>query len=219
MSTLWPWLAVAGAGALHGLNPCTGWIFAAAWGWRSRDRMRTLRALVPLALGHAVSVALVAGAVALGVGMDDITWKTAAGVLLAMLVWVTARRLSGRKNKLVRRPATHAGLALWSCMMSTLHGAGLMLVPALVPLCLSNSPAREITASGSLLLALAAVSVHMAAMLAVTGVAGVIASGLFRRADTHTEIGARFLRLPIKLTRQGRSGNQQGYRSQHADNC
>jgi hypothetical protein len=54
-------------------------------------------------------------------------------------------------------------------MMCTLHGAGLMLVPALIPLCLAGSPAREITASGSLLLALAAVGVHMAAMLAVTG--------------------------------------------------
>jgi hypothetical protein len=51
---------------------------------------------------------------------------------------------------------------------ATLHGSGLMLVPALLPLCLSASPAREITASGSLALALAAVAVHMAAMLAVT---------------------------------------------------
>lgn len=44
-----------------------------------------------------------------------------------------------------------------------------MLVPALLPFCLSDDPAREITASGSMLLALAAVGVHMAAMLAVTG--------------------------------------------------
>ncbi|WP_232511793.1 hypothetical protein [Herbaspirillum sp. meg3] len=219
MSTLWPWLAVAGAGALHGLNPCTGWMFAAAWGWRSRNRMQTLRALLPIAAGHAASVALVAGAVAFGVGMDGVTWKIAAGVLLAMLILVSAHRLSGRKDMQSRTPATHAGLAFWSCMMSTLHGAGLMLVPALVPLCLSNSPAREITASGSLLLALAAVIVHMAAMLAVTGVAGLIAAGVCRRADIDTEINARFLRLPIKLTRQVRSGNPLGYRSQRADNC
>jgi len=223
MSTLWPWLAVAGAGALHGLNPCTGWMFAAAGGWRSRERMRTLRVLMPIAAGHAASVALVAGAVALGVGMDGVTWKIAAGVLPAMLVLIAVHQLSGRKDKQGRTPATHAGLMLWSCMMSTLHGAGLTLVPALVPLCLSNSPAREITASGSLLLALAAVIVHMAAMLAVTGVAGLIAAGVCRRADVDTEIGARFLKqkiqLTTKLTKQVRSGNQQGYRSQHADNC
>ena len=65
--------------------------------------------------------------------------------------------------------AGHAGIALWSCLMATAHGAGMMLVPALVPLCMSDTPAREITASGSLPLALAAVGVHMAAMLVTTG--------------------------------------------------
>ena len=37
---LWPWLAVAGVGALHGLNPANGWMFAAAWGVHSRDGRR-----------------------------------------------------------------------------------------------------------------------------------------------------------------------------------
>ena len=66
MASFWPWLAVAGVGALHGLNPATGWMFAAAWGVRSRDRAQALRALMPIAVGHATSVALVAAAVALG---------------------------------------------------------------------------------------------------------------------------------------------------------
>ena len=66
MASLWPWLAVAGLGALHGLNPANGWMFAAAWGVRSRDRSQALRALMPLAVGHAASVALVAAAVAVG---------------------------------------------------------------------------------------------------------------------------------------------------------
>jgi hypothetical protein len=65
----------------------------------------------------------------------------------------------------VQAPVGHAGLALWSFMMSTAHGAGLMLVPALIPLCIGNAPAREITASGSLMLALAAIGVHIGAML------------------------------------------------------
>jgi hypothetical protein len=66
-------------------------------------------------------------------------------------------------------PAGPAGLALSSFLASSVHGTGLMLVPALVPLCLGNSAARQLTASGSLLRALAAVGVHLAAMLAVTG--------------------------------------------------
>jgi hypothetical protein len=59
--------------------------------------------------------------------------------------------------------------------MSTAHGAGLMLVPAMFALCVGNAATREITASGSLMQALAVVAVHTAAMLAVTGV---IATGV-----------------------------------------
>ncbi|RZL89249.1 MAG: hypothetical protein EOP82_20365 [Variovorax sp.] len=81
--------------------------------------------------------------------------------------------------------AGHAGLALWSFLMATAHGAGLMLVPALVPLCFAGDPAREITASGSLVLALAAVGVHTAAMLATTGV---IATGVCRGIAMHPRL-------------------------------
>ncbi|MGL1636498.1 hypothetical protein ACSTI0_00395, partial [Vibrio parahaemolyticus] len=73
----------------------------------------------------------------------------------------------------MRRPAPRrwAGLALWSFSVASAHGSGLMLLPALLPLCLSGSPARAITASGSLALALAAVGLHLAAMLATTALA------------------------------------------------
>ena len=184
MSSLWPWLAVAGAGALHGLNPATGWMLAAAWGVQSRNRAQALRALVPIAVGHAASVALVAAVVVFGLSMDRVVLQALAG---GLLVVVAVYQLSGRRTRRARTPGGHAGLALWSFMMSTAHGAGLMLVPALIPLCMGDAPAREITTSGSLLLALAAVGVHTAAMLAVTGV---IATGVCCGFDT----GAGLLR-------------------------
>jgi hypothetical protein len=77
-------------------------------------------------------------------------------------------------------------------MMSTAHGAGLMLVPVLMPLCTGNAATREITASGSLALALAAVGVHTAAMLAVTGV---IAIGVCRGFDSGASLLRRFSTL------------------------
>jgi len=178
MASLWPWLAVAGLGAVHGLNPASGWIFAAALGVRSRDRAQALRALLPIAAGHAASVVLVAaavaGAAALGASLDVSVLQVMAAGLLAI---VAIRYLSGRAALRSHPKAGRAGLALWSFIMSTAHGAGLMLVPALVPLCMGDPSVRQITASGSLLLALAAVGVHTAAMLAVTGV---IASGVCR---------------------------------------
>lgn len=153
----WPWIALASAGALHGLNPATGWGLAAC----SRDARR---ALLPIALGHAAAVGGVAVLIALGGAMG--AGQLACGLLLLLA-------LALRRAK--------AGLALWSCLVASAHGSGLMLVPALVPLCLSASPAREITASGSLALALAAVAVHMVAMMAVTAILALGGRAAWRR--------------------------------------
>ncbi|MDW5443431.1 hypothetical protein [Polaromonas sp. SM01] len=177
MASLWPWLAVAGIGALHGLNPATGWMLAAAWGVHARDRSQALRALVPIAVGHAASVALVATAVVFGLTMNRLLLQALAGGLLAVVAMV---HLWGRSATRARVPAGHTGLVLWSFMMSTAHGAGLMLVPALIPLCMGDVPTREISTSGSLTLALSAVGVHTAAMLAVTGV---VATGVCQGFD------------------------------------
>lgn len=173
MTTWWPWLAVAGLGALHGLSPANGWMFAAACGVSARDGAAARRALLPIALGHGVSIAIVAFAVTQGVLMDRALAQWLAGALLIGVAayrllrgaWprVPAARIGGGE------PANHAGIAAWSCLMATAHGAGLMLVPAMGAICLSDTPAREITASGSAMLALAAVVVHLAAMLVTMG--------------------------------------------------
>ncbi|HEY5804245.1 MAG TPA: hypothetical protein VIT90_11180 [Lysobacter sp.] len=182
METLLPWLAVAGLGALHGLSPASGWMFAAERGVRSRDEAQALRALAPMAIGHATSVAIVVIAVAQGVLMDRTRVQGLAGALLVGVAAWRWLRGGHRPDAGVSARAGHAGIAIWSCLMSTAHGAGLMLVPALVPLCMSDSPAREITASGSVVLAVAAIGVHMAAMLVTTGA---IASGICRGVARH----------------------------------
>ena len=111
MASLWPWLAVAGVGALHGLNPASGWMWAAAWGLRSRDSAQPLRALVPIAVGHLASIALVAGAVFSGFAVNRGLLQALAGGLGVLAVLM---HLSGRTPEVVRAPAGHAGLALWS---------------------------------------------------------------------------------------------------------
>ena len=141
------------------------------------------QALLAIAIGHAASIALVAWAVAQGMAMDRSLVRGLAG---ALLVGAAAYRGLCR----ARPPASvgmqaHAGIALWSFLMATAHGAGLMLVPAFVPLCLADTPARDITASGSLVLALAVVGVHTAAMLATTGV---IAAGVCRGVALHPRL-------------------------------
>jgi hypothetical protein len=169
MNAAWPWLAVAGIGALHGLNPATGWAFVAA---------RGVRGLAPVALGHAASVALIALLAALGLVAQRGVLPWIAG---GLAVFVAAVHVSGHLPQRLHAAATQAGVTLWSAAMGLLHGAGTMLVPALMPLCVSGSPAREITASGSMALALAAVSLHMAAMLASASTAAALARRVWRR--------------------------------------
>jgi hypothetical protein len=196
MASLWPWLVIAAVGGLHGLNPATGWMLAAGWGVRSHDRSLALRALVPIAVGHAASVGLVAGAVAYGLSMDRTLLQASAGGLLAVAAFA---HLWGRVPKALHAPAGHAGLALWSFMMSTAHGAGLMLVPALIPLCIGDATGRKVSGSGSLLLALAAVGVHTAAMLVITGL---VAAGACRGFDA----GAQWIRrIRRRRTPSGRA--------------
>jgi hypothetical protein len=186
MATLWPWLAVAGLGALHGLSPANGWMFAAACGVQARDGAQARRALLPIALGHAVSVGVVAWAFALGMSAQRAQVQGVAGGLLLGVAAYRWLRGPGRPSATPKGlRAGHAGIALWSFLMACAHGSGLMLVPALMPLCLADNPAREITASGSLLLALAAVGVHTAAMLATTGV---IATGVYRGLAMHPRL-------------------------------
>lgn len=162
MDSLWPWLAIAGLGALHGLSPTGGWVLAAAWGLRSGNQGQAMRALLPIAAGHTASLGLVCAAVVWGLSMDRMGLQLLAGGLLAL---VAAAHLCSRLPRAVRTHAGHAGLALGAFVLSTLHGAGLMLVPAMAPLCLGDAPAGN----GPLVTALAAVALHTAAMLAVTG--------------------------------------------------
>jgi hypothetical protein len=195
MASWWPWLAVAGVGALHGLNPATGWPLAAAMGVRSRDRARAAWAMVPIAVGHAASVFLVVMAVLLGVAMDRSVLQAIAGGLVAAVAIV---QLCDRVRCRRRAPAGHAALALWSFMVSTAHGAGVMLVPALIPLCAAGGQNPLIAASNPLATALAAVGVHAAAMLAVTGA---VAIGVCRGVDAGAGIARRLLgRAPRPAT-------------------
>jgi len=163
---LWPWLALVGLGVFHGINPAMGWLFAVALGLHRRSRRIVLLSWIPIAIGHAGAVALVLFVVlALGLVVDSATLSRAAAAML--LGWALWHAVRGHRQRLrVGMQTGLAGLALWSFLMSSAHGAGLMLIPVLLPLCLSGSPSGQLTASGSLPVALAALGVHTAAMLA-----------------------------------------------------
>jgi hypothetical protein len=174
VSALWPWLALAGLGAFHGLNPAMGWLFAVALGMHRHSRAVVLEALIPIAIGHALAILAVALAVVLlGLVVDQRLIRIAAGILL--IGWAAYHTLYGARHRVrFGMQVGMLGLGAWSFLMASAHGAGLMLVPALIPLCLAASPAQELSAAGSIPIALAAVGVHTLAMLATTGVIAVV---------------------------------------------
>ena len=168
MVSVSPWLVLAGLGAFHGLNPAMGWLFAVALGLHRKSRRIVLLSLIPIATGHMVSIGVVAAlVVALGLIVDQRPLEIVAGV--ALLGWAAYYAAYGHRHRVrVGMTTGMLGLGAWSFVMATAHGAGLMLTPALMSLCLAATPARELTAAGSLPVALAAIGVHTAAMLAVT---------------------------------------------------
>jgi hypothetical protein len=169
MTELWPWLVLAGLGAFHGLNPAMGWLFAVALGLHRRSRAVVLQALLPIAVGHALAILLIALAVALlGVMVDQRALRIGAGAVL--IGWAAYHTLYGSRHRVrFGMQVGMLGLCAWSFLMASAHGAGLMLVPALIPLCLAAAPAGELSAAGSAPVALAAVAVHTVVMLATTG--------------------------------------------------
>jgi len=170
---VWPWLLLAGLGAFHGLNPAMGWLFAVALGLHHQSRSVVLMALLPIAFGHALSIAAVAGTlVTTGLLLPLELVRTASGAVL--IGWAVYHWLFGHRHRVrVGMQTGLLGLVVWSFLMATAHGAGLMLWPALMPLCFVNgSPVAG--AGGTLGMALAGLGVHMLAMLCVTGVVAVI---------------------------------------------
>ena len=128
MSELWPWLAVFGLGVFHGINPAMGWLFAVALGLQEQKRAAVFRALPPMVLGHALSIGIIIAAILVArVSLPPRTLKiVAAAILFAFGLY---RLLRSRHPNWVGMRVGFGDLTLWSFVMASEHGAGLMLVP------------------------------------------------------------------------------------------
>ncbi len=185
MSELWQWFALAGLGVFHGVNPAMGWLFAVALGLHRESRAVVLTSLLPIAVGHAASVALVALlAMAAGVAVDRQLIQIVTGMLL--IGWAIYHKLARHRVRFGMR-VSYLGLAGWSFLMASSHGAGLMLIPFLMPLEAVAHEGHHFGLGDSLSMALAAVAVHSLAMLATTGAVAItvydwIGIAILRRA-------------------------------------
>jgi len=178
----WPWVALMGLGAYHGANPGMGWLFAVGRGLQERSRRAVLGSLLPIAVGHEMSIVLVVAAIGLTQHfMAPHTVRLIAALaLVGAGVWTLIRPRAHPRGFGMRVGVI--GLVAWSFLMSSAHGAGLMLAPVLLgmPVADQFSDPRQLG-----LTALLAASVHVAAMVTVMGVVSLI---------VYEKVGLRFLR-------------------------
>lgn len=167
------WLAVIASGLYHGLNPGMGWPLAVSAGLMERSPRALVAALGPLAGGHLLAMLLVILPFALLVMLAEWQRQIQIGASLLVIGFGIFRLINQRHPRaLARIPPTQ--LALWSFAVAIAHGAGLMLVPIYLGLCLEANPDRSHQAAGSLInanlgMAVLVSTVHAAAMIAAGG--------------------------------------------------
>ena len=182
----WVAAGLLALGAWHGLNPGMGWLLAVALGLQEGRGRAVWRALPPLAVGHALAVALaLAAAALLGrlIPLEPLRWLVAGTlVVLGLQKIVRSRHPSYGGMRVGLRQLT-----VWSFLMATAHGAGLMVVPLVLGDATGAAaghgpshamPAAELAGASATLL-------HTAGYLAVTGLVALV---------VYRWIGLRWLR-------------------------
>lgn len=191
METL-PLVTLALLGAYHGVNPAMGWLFAVARGMQDRSRRSVLRALLPIAVGHELAIAVVVVLVAgLEVLADPGPLRVVgAAALVGFGVFRFAKPRAHPRWTTMR--VNGKELAWWSFLMSSAHGAGLMIAPVLlgggaVQAAVAHDGHVGVESTGTVGVAdaAAALTVHVGAMLVVMAIVSVL---------VYEKLGLAFLR-------------------------
>lgn len=160
-------------GAYHGLNPGMGWLFAVALGIQEKKGRAVARSLVPIAVGHAMAIGSVVLAAAF-LGMT-LPLRAVRYFVAAILVGLGIYRLVRHQHpRWVRMQVGFRDLTVWSFLMASAHGAGLMVVPVLLGSNTAEAQGRmashnHISPTASPLAGMLATGVHTIAYLSVTG--------------------------------------------------
>lgn len=183
----WSLLSLVGLGIFHGINPGMGWLFAVAIGMQNRKLRAVVVSLGPIALGHALAIAIVVFSVwFLGAFIPSEILMISGGLLLLSFAsYKLATRF--RHPRWVGMRPGKLELTLWSFLMATAHGAGLMLIP--ITLRLRGGEVTHATAAGPhqhhiatdsepLWMAITTVGIHTLAMIITSLVLAMIVYSL-----------------------------------------
>ena len=171
-------------GAYHGLNPGMGWLFAVALGMQEQKGSAVARSLLPIALGHALAIGIVVLAAAfLGMALPLAAIRYPVGaILIGLGVFCLVRH--HRHPRWVRMRVGFRDLTVWSFLMASAHGAGLMVLPVLLGSTTVHAGGdmalhHHTSAAASPMAGLLATGVHTLGYLAVTGLVAWVVYGKF----------------------------------------
>jgi hypothetical protein len=180
-------------GAFHGINPGMGWLFAVALGMQENRAGAVWRALLPIAFGHALAIAaailfgMLAGTV---LPLGPLRWIVAA-FLTALGILRLFRHRYPRWSSMRIGPGR---LMLWSFLVATAHGAGLMVLPVWFHISAQASEhSGHVQAGPNLASGFVATAVHTSSYLIVTAVIALVVFhklgvGLLRKAWINLDV-------------------------------
>jgi hypothetical protein len=179
MTAWWPWDVLILLGAYHGLNPGMGWLFAVARGLQERRRSAVWESFLPIALGHEAAIGIIVVLVVLLqflIAPQLLRIVGAAALFSFALYRLWRKRAHPRGFGMRIGPR---GLFGWSFLMSSAHGAGLMLVPILLRLSTGSGGNQDMTLIASVSSispwqGLAAATLHTAALLIVMSLIAIV---------------------------------------------
>jgi hypothetical protein len=168
----WGWATLFLLGAYHGINPGMGWLFAVARGMQEHATKAVTRALWPITLGHALSIGVVvalAGLIQIVLPLGYVRIVVAFALLsLGILRLVRRKHFAWGGMQVGFRDLT-----IWSFLMASAHGAGLMVLPivlhsATASAMPSGHEHMNMTSNTGAWTGIAATLIHTAGYLSVT---------------------------------------------------
>ena len=172
----WPWAALFLLGGYHGINPGMGWLFAVALGMQEKSSGAVWRALVPISVGHAAAIGVVVALAGLFQAVLPLRGLK-VGVAVVLFAFGFYHLLRHRHPRFGGMQVGFGDLIIWSFLMASAHGAGLMVLPVLFGMDGRDSIAGPPVSMHHVTLAalsgsatnLSAVLVHTLGYLVVTG--------------------------------------------------
>jgi hypothetical protein len=131
-------------GAYHGLNPGMGWLFALSLGLQRQDERAIWKAMLPIAAGHALSLMAVAALVVVSAKFISTPALQALTAITLLAFGLYKFFNYYRHPRWVGMKVGMRDLTWWSFLMSTAHGAGLMIAPVVLAL---TAPAAKMQMS------------------------------------------------------------------------